>query len=173
MKNTLILAYIFLYLCYFFTWLQAYCLVSFHFNLKDSLAFPIGHIQHHQLNEHEFEQIPGNSEGQSLHCATVHRVTELDATQRLNKQDTSTSDEFPQHLLIWECLNFFIFECQFCQVQSYGLSLSLGALNISSHCRLASMVSAKMSSLFLNESPLNRTFSSLLLLSRFFLCLCL
>ena len=172
MKNTLILAYIFLYLCYFFTWLQVYCLVSFHFHLKDSLAFPIGHIQRHQLNEHAFEQTPRNTEGQgSLTCHSPQGHNESDKTQKLDKQDMSTSDEFPQHLLIWECLNFFIIECQFCQVQSYGLSLSLRALNMSSHYLLTSMVSAKMSNLFLNDSPLYRTVISLLLLSRFFLCL--
>ena len=42
---------------------------------------------------------------------------------------------------------------------------------MSSHYLLTSMVSAKMSSLFLNESPLYRTVISLLLLSRFFLWL--
>ena len=86
MKNTLTLAYIFLYLCYFFTWLQVYCLVSFHFNLKDSLAFPIVHIKHHQLNEHAFEKTPRNSEGQGrLTCHSPQDHKELDKTQRLNK----------------------------------------------------------------------------------------
>ena len=61
---------------------------------------------------HEFEQTPGDSEGHgnlTSHSPQDHK--QLDTTQRLNKQHTSTSDEFPQHLLIWECLNVsFIFE---------------------------------------------------------------
>ena len=36
---------------------------------------------HHQLNEHEFEQIPGNSEGQSsLACCSSSGPKELDVT---------------------------------------------------------------------------------------------
>ena len=30
---------------------------------------------HHQLNGHEFEQAPGNGEGQEAWCAAVHGVT--------------------------------------------------------------------------------------------------
>ena len=41
--------------------------------------------QHHQLNGHEFEQIPGDSEGQgSLACYTPWGCKVLDTTKRLN-----------------------------------------------------------------------------------------
>ena len=40
---------------------------------------------HHQLNEHEFEQTPGDSEGQgSLACCSPWGCKELDMTERLN-----------------------------------------------------------------------------------------
>ena len=39
---------------------------------------------HHQLNGHEFEQTPGDSEGLRSRCAAVHEVAELDTTERLN-----------------------------------------------------------------------------------------
>ena len=40
---------------------------------------------HHQLNGHEFEQTPGDSEGQgSLVCCSPWRCKELDTTERLN-----------------------------------------------------------------------------------------
>ena len=38
---------------------------------------------HHQHNGHEFEQALGDGEGQESLCATVHRVTELNVTERL------------------------------------------------------------------------------------------
>ena len=39
---------------------------------------------HHQLNEHEFEQTPGDSEGQgSLACCSPWGCKELDTTERL------------------------------------------------------------------------------------------
>ena len=34
---------------------------------------------HHQLNEHEFEQAPGDGEGQEARCAAVHGVTKTQA----------------------------------------------------------------------------------------------
>ena len=41
---------------------------------------------HHQLNRHEFEQTPGDSEGQgSLVCYSPWGHKELDMTQSLNK----------------------------------------------------------------------------------------
>ena len=40
---------------------------------------------HHQLNGHEFEQTPGDSEGQgSLVCCSPWGRKELDMTERLN-----------------------------------------------------------------------------------------
>ena len=42
---------------------------------------------HHQLNRHEFEQIPEDSEGQgSLACCSPWGPKELDMTERLNKE---------------------------------------------------------------------------------------
>ena len=40
---------------------------------------------HHQLNRHEFEQIPGDGEGQgSLACCSPWGGKELDTTEQLN-----------------------------------------------------------------------------------------
>ena len=40
---------------------------------------------HHRLNGHEFEQAPGDSEGQgSLACCSPWGHKELDTTERLN-----------------------------------------------------------------------------------------
>ena len=36
---------------------------------------------HHQLNEHEFKQTLGDSEGQESLCAAVHGVMESDMTE--------------------------------------------------------------------------------------------
>ena len=45
---------------------------------------------HHQLNEHEFEQTPGDSEGQgSLVCCSLGGK-ELDMTELLNNNDSMT-----------------------------------------------------------------------------------
>ena len=35
---------------------------------------------HQRLNGHEFEQTPGDSEGQEAWCAAVHGVAEADMT---------------------------------------------------------------------------------------------
>ena len=41
--------------------------------------------RHHQLNGHEFEQTPGESEGQgSLACCSLQGRKELDTTDRVN-----------------------------------------------------------------------------------------
>ena len=47
---------------------------------------------HHHLNGHEFEQIPGNSEGQgSLECCSPRGRKELDTAEHLkNKTDVTT-----------------------------------------------------------------------------------
>ena len=43
---------------------------------------------HHQLNGHEFEQIPGDREGQeSLACCDSWGCKELDMTEQLNLTD--------------------------------------------------------------------------------------
>ena len=43
---------------------------------------------HHQLNEHEFEQTLGDSEGQgSLTCCSLWGHKELDTTERLNNEE--------------------------------------------------------------------------------------
>ena len=40
---------------------------------------------HHRLNEHEFEQAPGDGEGQGgLACCSPWELKELDMTQQLN-----------------------------------------------------------------------------------------
>ena len=42
---------------------------------------------HHQLNGHEFEQTPGDSEGQgSLVCCSPWGCKELDMTEQLNNK---------------------------------------------------------------------------------------
>ena len=53
---------------------------------------------HNQLNGHEFEQTPGDSEGQgSLECCSPWRLKELDTVQRLNNNI----------LLSFNSLNYF------------------------------------------------------------------
>ena len=48
---------------------------------------------HHQLNGHEFEQTPGDSEGQgSLSCCSPWGHNELHVTEQLN-------DDNPKHYL--------------------------------------------------------------------------
>ena len=43
---------------------------------------------HHRLNGHEFEQAPGDSEGQgSLACCSPWTRKELNMTQQLNNKD--------------------------------------------------------------------------------------
>ena len=46
---------------------------------------------HHQLNGHEFEQAPTDSEGQEAWRATVHGVTKLDKTERPNNKKNNSS----------------------------------------------------------------------------------
>ena len=44
---------------------------------------------HHQLNEHEFEQAPGDDEGQGrLACCSPWGHKELDMTEQLNNKTT-------------------------------------------------------------------------------------
>ena len=47
---------------------------------------------HHQLNGHEFEQAPGDSEGQgSLACCRPWGCKELDMTEQLNNKNHVTN----------------------------------------------------------------------------------
>ena len=47
---------------------------------------------HHQLNRHEFEQAPGDGEGQgNLECYSPWGQKELDTTKSLNNNQTHTS----------------------------------------------------------------------------------
>ena len=47
---------------------------------------------HHRLNEHEFEQTPGNNEGrESLACCSPWRHKESDMTEQLNSYNLSTN----------------------------------------------------------------------------------
>ena len=49
---------------------------------------------HHQLNEDEFEQIPGDSEGhRSLVCCSPWGCKELDMTKQLNNNRASSYDD--------------------------------------------------------------------------------
>ena len=44
-------------------------------------------LEHHQLNRHEFEQAPGDGEGQgSLACCSLWGCKELDMTEKLNSR---------------------------------------------------------------------------------------
>ena len=46
--------------------------------------------QHHQLNEHKFEQTPGDSEGQgSLMCCNLWGSKELDTTEKQQQSNTA------------------------------------------------------------------------------------
>ena len=50
---------------------------------------------HHQLNGHEFEQTPGEGEGQgSLKCCSPWGRKELDMTARLNSNDSKVVFSF-------------------------------------------------------------------------------
>ena len=49
---------------------------------------------HHQLNGHEFEQIPEDRKGQgSLTCYSLWGCKELDKTKRLNNNKQNTVQE--------------------------------------------------------------------------------
>ena len=44
---------------------------------------------HHQLNEHEFEQAPGDEGQESLACCSPWGRKELDMTEQLNNKTTN------------------------------------------------------------------------------------
>ena len=61
---------------------------------------------HHRLNGHEFEQTLGDGEGQGKNQhAAVHGVTELDTTERLNKNNNNS------HFFIVLLLSFITLSC--------------------------------------------------------------
>ena len=48
---------------------------------------------HHRLNGHEFDQAPGNGEGQgSLACCSQWGCKKSDTTERLNNNNKSTQE---------------------------------------------------------------------------------
>ena len=48
---------------------------------------------HHLLNGHEFEQAPGDGEGQgTLECCSPWRCKELDMIEQLNKESSERHD---------------------------------------------------------------------------------
>ena len=48
---------------------------------------------HHLLNGHEFEQAPGDGEGQgTLECCSPWRCKELDTIEQLNKESSERYD---------------------------------------------------------------------------------
>ena len=64
---------------------------------------------HHRLNGHEFEQGPGDGEGQgSLVCATAHGVRKSDKIERLN----NNSNKEVIFLAI-SCPNITFIQCTF------------------------------------------------------------
>ena len=65
---------------------------------------------HHQLNGHEFEQTPGDGEGQgSLPCCSKWGHKELDMTERLNNKKFSAVS-FSILLLMGTCFCFHILD---------------------------------------------------------------
>ena len=65
---------------------------------------------HHSLNGHEFEQTPGDSEGQgSLVCCRPWGRKESDMTQRLNKNSILTCGKALGQITFSVSLSFFIF----------------------------------------------------------------
>ena len=59
---------------------------------------------HHQLNRHEFEQAPGDGEGQgSLECRSPWGLKELDTTEGLNnKKGFTILDAIKTICDLWE-----------------------------------------------------------------------
>ena len=61
--------------------------------------------RHHQLNRHEFEQTPGESEGQgSLAGCSLWGHKESDTTKQLNNSDNKGNPKTKQALPIWQFL---------------------------------------------------------------------
>ena len=66
---------------------------------------------HHRLNKHEFQQTPGDSEGQkSLACCSPWGCKELDMTGQLNKNNTNIKRDslFHYGLSHFKCAVLFI-----------------------------------------------------------------
>ena len=65
--------------------------------------------EHHQLNGYEFEQIPGDSEGQgNLACCSLWGRKELDTTEQLNSNKCQQTKK-PQHLDLNSVINQLTF----------------------------------------------------------------
>ena len=59
---------------------------------------------HHRLNGHEFEQAPGDGDGEgSLACCSPWGHKELDTTERLNRTEHITAEPIQETLT--ECLS--------------------------------------------------------------------
>ena len=81
---------------------------------------------HHLLNEHEFEQTPGDREGRgSLVCCNPWSPKESDVTEQLNNNNDHTVDPLylfcplptPLPLCVWFLVDLFMyfgFFCLFC-----------------------------------------------------------
>ena len=96
---------------------------------------------HHQLNGHESEQAPGDSEGQgSLACCSPWSHRELDSTQQLNNnsvlqlhpgcckwQDFTHSYDRMIFQYMYMCVHSFSL-CMYVCVYTYHFSLSIQLL---------------------------------------------
>ena len=64
---------------------------------------------HHKLNRHEFEQTPGNNEGQeSLACYSPSCQKELDVTEQLTKQEEGGEGEDLETMSIKSCFKVLV-----------------------------------------------------------------
>ena len=55
----------------------------------------------HQLNGHDFEQTPGDNDGQgNLACCSLWGLKEMDMTQQLNNNNAKNQDQRPK----FECV---------------------------------------------------------------------
>ena len=64
---------------------------------------------HHPLNGHEFEQAPGDSEGQgSLACCSLQGHKKLDINERLNNNNSSTD----MILIVFACVLRVVCVCK-------------------------------------------------------------
>ena len=58
---------------------------------------------HHQLNGHEFEQTPGETEGQgSLACCSLWGCKESDTTEQLNNNTDIKGELDSNTIIVWD-----------------------------------------------------------------------